>query len=155
MTVPPIAGATPPQSSAYFTPLRPKYVIPRLNTNIFSPSIANTHHVSPLVGAPPNPVLRGQDRRLGTPRPLTPNRARQLLLTPPQILRMPGFHRAVGQIHKKVHEAQHGRNPNQPLAPGEATADPGAIDRKQRFAKHFLDELRNQVRGKPTDLPRK
>ncbi|KAH7002348.1 hypothetical protein EDB80DRAFT_685518 [Ilyonectria destructans] len=70
-----------------------------------------------------------------------------------QILRMPGFHRAVGQIHRRVHEAQHGRNPNQPLAPGEATADPGAVDRKQRFAKHFLDELKNQVRGKPTDLP--
>ncbi|KAF7552518.1 hypothetical protein G7Z17_g4282 [Cylindrodendrum hubeiense] len=72
---------------------------------------------------------------------------------PLQILRMPGFHRAVGQIHKKVHEAQHGRNPNQPLAPGEATADPGAVGRKQRFAKHFFDELKNQVRGKPSDLP--
>ncbi|KAH6984538.1 hypothetical protein BGZ61DRAFT_534972 [Ilyonectria robusta] len=69
------------------------------------------------------------------------------------ILRMPGFHRAVGQIHRRVHEAQHGRNPNQPLAPGEATADPGAVDRKQRFAKHFFDELKNQVRGKPTELP--
>lgn len=84
---------------------------------------------------------------------------------------MPGFHRAVGQIHRRVHEAQYGRNPNQPLAPGEATglssssaimakkltvvipADPGAVDRKQRFAKHFFDELKNQVRGKPTELP--
>lgn len=32
-------------------------------------------------------------------------------------------------------------------------ADPGAVDRKQRFAKHFFDELKNQVRGKPTELP--
>ncbi|KAH7143607.1 hypothetical protein EDB81DRAFT_947664 [Dactylonectria macrodidyma] len=70
------------------------------------------------------------------------------------ILRMPGFHRAVGQIHKRVHEAQHGRNPNQPLAPGEATADPDAIGRRDRFAKHFFEELKNQVRGKPTELPR-
>lgn len=37
------------------------------------------------------------------------------------ILRRPGFHRAVGRIHRTIHEHQHGRNPHEPLAPGEAT----------------------------------
>ncbi|CAM1508874.1 Fc.00g026130.m01.CDS01 [Cosmosporella sp. VM-42] len=69
------------------------------------------------------------------------------------ILRQPGFHRAVGKIHRSIHEKKYGRNPHEPLAPGEATADPGADLRPQRFAKHFFDELKNQFRGKPTDLP--
>ncbi|KIL90030.1 hypothetical protein FAVG1_06768 [Fusarium avenaceum] len=38
-----------------------------------------------------------------------------------QILRRPGFHRAVGRIHKTINEKQYGRNPHEPLAPGEAT----------------------------------
>ena len=38
-----------------------------------------------------------------------------------QILRRPGFHRAVGKIHKTINEKQYGRNPHEPLAPGEAT----------------------------------
>ncbi|RSL72446.1 hypothetical protein CEP53_001077 [Fusarium sp. AF-6] len=70
-----------------------------------------------------------------------------------QILRRPGFHRAVGKIHKTINEKQYGRNPHEPLAPGEATADPNSNDRHQRFAKHFIDELKNQFRGKPTELP--
>ncbi|KAM5345918.1 hypothetical protein ACJ41O_011779 [Fusarium nematophilum] len=70
-----------------------------------------------------------------------------------QILRRPGFHRAVGRIHKTIHEKQHGRNPHEPLAPGEATADPNGNDKSQQFAKHFLDEIKNQFRGKPTEFP--
>ncbi|KAF4975587.1 hypothetical protein FZEAL_7640 [Fusarium zealandicum] len=69
------------------------------------------------------------------------------------ILRRPGFHRAVGRIHKTISEKQHGRNPHEPLAPGEATADPNSDVRRQRFARHFFDELKNQFRGKPTELP--
>ncbi|KAI8718276.1 hypothetical protein NCS52_00605900 [Fusarium sp. LHS14.1] len=69
------------------------------------------------------------------------------------ILRRPGFHRAVGKIHKTINEKQYGRNPHEPLAPGEATADPNSSDRHQRFTKHFIDELKNQFRGKPTELP--
>ncbi|KAM5357831.1 hypothetical protein ACJZ2D_015860 [Fusarium nematophilum] len=69
------------------------------------------------------------------------------------ILRRPGFHRAVGRIHKTIHEKQHGRNPHEPLAPGEATADPNGNDKSQQFAKHFLDEIKNQFRGKPTEFP--
>ncbi|KAL2687854.1 hypothetical protein Neosp_005423 [[Neocosmospora] mangrovei] len=38
-----------------------------------------------------------------------------------EILRRPGFHRAVGKIHKTINEKQYGRNPHEPLAPGEAT----------------------------------
>ncbi|TXB98808.1 hypothetical protein FocTR4_00013378 [Fusarium oxysporum f. sp. cubense] len=72
-----------------------------------------------------------------------------------QILRQPGFHRAVTRIHKTIHEKQHGRNPHEPLAPGEATADPNTSGKNSQFAKHFLDEIKNQFRGKPTDITRK
>ncbi|OAA57783.1 hypothetical protein ISF_07024 [Cordyceps fumosorosea ARSEF 2679] len=68
------------------------------------------------------------------------------------ILRRPGFHRGVGRIHKFIDEKQNGRLPHEPLAPGEATADPDAPDRARSFVKHFFDELRNQARGKPTDI---
>ncbi|KEY73831.1 hypothetical protein S7711_03125 [Stachybotrys chartarum IBT 7711] len=37
------------------------------------------------------------------------------------ILRQPSWHRFVGRIHRSVHERQYGRNPHEPLAPGEAT----------------------------------
>ncbi|KYK54871.1 hypothetical protein DCS_06832 [Drechmeria coniospora] len=66
-----------------------------------------------------------------------------------EILRQPGFHRAVGRIHRTVHERKHGRNPREPLAPGEATAEPG----RRGFLRLFFDELKNQFQGKPTDLP--
>ncbi|QGI67459.1 hypothetical protein CEK26_011410 [Fusarium fujikuroi] len=72
-----------------------------------------------------------------------------------EILRQPGFHRAVTRIHKTIHEKQHGRNPHEPLAPGEATADPNTAGKNSEFAKHFLDEIKNQFRGKPTDITRK
>ncbi|RTE81886.1 hypothetical protein BHE90_003570 [Fusarium euwallaceae] len=90
-------------------------------------------------------------RRIGTEpvNTIAPNRN----ANDPQILRRPGFHRAVGKIHKTINEKQYGRNPHEPLAPGEATADPNSNDRHQRFAKHFIDELKNQFRGKPTELP--
>ncbi|EGR45151.1 hypothetical protein MKX07_007271 [Trichoderma sp. CBMAI-0711] len=68
------------------------------------------------------------------------------------ILRQPGFHRAVGRIHRAIHEKQHGRNPHEPLAPGEATADPNPSSRADGFFKHFLSELKNQARGKPSDI---
>ncbi|KJZ79684.1 hypothetical protein HIM_01153 [Hirsutella minnesotensis 3608] len=68
------------------------------------------------------------------------------------ILRQPGFHRVVGRIHRAIDERQHGRNPHEPLAPGEATTDPNKVDRGRSFFQHFIDELKNQSRGKPTDL---
>ncbi|RSL86419.1 hypothetical protein CEP51_002784 [Fusarium floridanum] len=43
------------------------------------------------------------------------------------ILRRPGFHRAVGKIHKTINEKQYGRNPHEPLAPGEATGQPSWV----------------------------
>ena len=89
-----------------------------------------------------------------------------------QILRQPSFHRVVGRIHRAVNEKQYGRNPNEPLRPGEATgafqdrddvqsrrhidriaANPNVSDgRASSFFQHFRDEIRNQVRGKPTDI---
>ncbi|KAG6301112.1 hypothetical protein E4U09_005804 [Claviceps aff. purpurea] len=92
------------------------------------------------------------------------------------ILRQPGFHRAVGRIHRTIHERKHGRNPNEPLAPGEATgisppqhteyralkatfetsdmlaADPELSERRQTFTRHFMDELKRQFSGKPSNL---
>lgn len=66
------------------------------------------------------------------------------------ILRRPGFHRVVGRIHKTVHEAQHGRYPNEPLSQGEASANPNRGS--GGFLKFFKDEITNQFKGKPTDL---
>ena len=45
-----------------------------------------------------------------------------------QILRQPGFHRAVGRVHRAVNERKYGRDPNEPLSQGEAT---GAIHTRQ------------------------
>ncbi|KAL6875164.1 hypothetical protein J3F83DRAFT_548290 [Trichoderma novae-zelandiae] len=72
-----------------------------------------------------------------------------------QILRQPGFHRAVGRIHRAINEKHHGRNPHEPLAPGEATADPNPGGRPDGFLKHFLSELKNQARGRPSDVSNK
>ncbi|KAL2131703.1 hypothetical protein VTI74DRAFT_4722 [Chaetomium olivicolor] len=67
-----------------------------------------------------------------------------------QILRSPTFHRGVRRIHRTVEDIRYGRNPSEPLRQGEATADPS---RSGTFLKHFIEELRNQARGKPTDVP--
>ncbi|KAH6605828.1 hypothetical protein Trco_004981 [Trichoderma cornu-damae] len=72
-----------------------------------------------------------------------------------QILRQPGFHRAVGRIHRAINEKKHGRDPHEPLEPGEATADPNPGNRADGFFKHFIGELKNQARGKPTDISNK
>ncbi len=32
------------------------------------------------------------------------------------------------------------------------SADPNLPDRRRSFVKHFIDEMRNQARGKPTDI---
>ncbi|KAI0593964.1 hypothetical protein F4775DRAFT_463813 [Biscogniauxia sp. FL1348] len=66
-----------------------------------------------------------------------------------QLLRSPGFHRGVQRIHDQVHNIKYGRNPHEPLRQGEATKEPG-VD-VNGFLSHFYDELRNQLRGKPTN----
>ncbi|KAK4187863.1 hypothetical protein QBC35DRAFT_451876 [Podospora australis] len=68
-----------------------------------------------------------------------------------QILRSPGFHRGVGRIHKSVEELRYGRSVHEPLKQGEATADP-TRGQGGGFLKHFVDELKNQARGTPTDV---
>ncbi|KAL2268078.1 hypothetical protein VTJ83DRAFT_2924 [Remersonia thermophila] len=67
-----------------------------------------------------------------------------------QILRSPSFHRGVRRIHRTVEDLRHGRDPREPLRQGEATAEP---NRAGGFFKHFIEELKNQARGKPTDPP--
>ncbi|OIW26704.1 hypothetical protein CONLIGDRAFT_683661 [Coniochaeta ligniaria NRRL 30616] len=66
-----------------------------------------------------------------------------------QILRSPTFHRGVRHVHRKVEDLRHGRNPDEPLRPGEATEDP----HKTSFLQHFIDEVKNQIKGTPRDPP--
>jgi hypothetical protein len=66
-----------------------------------------------------------------------------------QILRSPGFHNGVRAIHRRVQDYRHGRNPDEPLRPGEATEDPSVS--KTGFLTHFIDEIKNQFRGTPSD----
>ncbi|KAG8162133.1 hypothetical protein KVR01_007898 [Diaporthe batatas] len=69
-----------------------------------------------------------------------------------RILRSPGFHNTVRRIHRRVQDQRHGRDPNEPLRPGEATELPGPNDNKS-FPKYFVEELMNQFRGSPTNPP--
>ncbi|KAL5601462.1 hypothetical protein BROUX41_002555 [Berkeleyomyces rouxiae] len=70
------------------------------------------------------------------------------------ILRRPGFHRAVGKIQRSVDDMRYGRNPDEPLRPGEATEEQRAAGdtttQGGSFMAHFVQELKNQARGVPT-----
>lgn len=68
------------------------------------------------------------------------------------ILRQPGFHRAVGRVHKTIHERRHGRDPGEPLAQGEATREQGTT-KGEGFWRHFWEEVGRQVRGREGDWP--
>ncbi|KAK3313965.1 hypothetical protein B0H66DRAFT_368812 [Apodospora peruviana] len=69
------------------------------------------------------------------------------------LLRSSRFHHGVRKIQRTVQDIRHGRNPDEPLREGEATEDPNL--EKGSFFGHFLDELRNQIRGAPTEPPKK
>ncbi|POS70392.1 hypothetical protein DHEL01_v211215 [Diaporthe helianthi] len=69
-----------------------------------------------------------------------------------RILRSPGFHNTVRRIHRRVQDQRHGRDPNEPLRPGEATELPGPNNKKS-FPKYFVEELMNQFRGSPINPP--
>lgn len=71
------------------------------------------------------------------------------------ILRQPGFHRAVGRVHKSIHERKHGRDPHEPLAQGEATREQGVGKRGDGFWRHFREEIGRQVRGQEGEWPGK
>ncbi|KAL1851083.1 hypothetical protein VTK73DRAFT_9466 [Phialemonium thermophilum] len=68
-----------------------------------------------------------------------------------QILRSPRFHHGVRRIHRTIEDIRHGRDPNEPLRPGEATEEPHL--QKTSFLAHFVEELRNQIRGTPSNPP--
>ncbi len=90
------------------------------------------------------------------------------------LLASPRFHRIVRRVHKEVEDIRHGRDPNQPLRQGEATGEfgllyqlymrfgtdewpylslePPTADRRG-FLHYFIDELKNQIRGTPTNPP--
>ncbi|PSR81669.1 hypothetical protein BD289DRAFT_489148 [Coniella lustricola] len=65
-----------------------------------------------------------------------------------QILRRPEFHHMVRGIHRRVQDHKYGRDPQDPLRPGEATGTPPT---PPPFLKYFAEEIRNQFRGSPTD----
>ncbi|KAL8302886.1 hypothetical protein RB601_008211 [Gaeumannomyces tritici] len=68
------------------------------------------------------------------------------------LMRRPGFHHFVGRIQREVDELQNGPHPNAPpLRPGEATEDPSRPG--SSFMRHFVDEVRNQIRGTPSEIP--
>lgn len=68
------------------------------------------------------------------------------------LMRRPGFHRFVARIHREVDELQNGPHPNAPpLRPGEATEHPSRAG--SGFMRHFVDEIRNQIRGTPSEMP--
>ncbi|KAI1843448.1 hypothetical protein JX265_013330 [Neoarthrinium moseri] len=67
------------------------------------------------------------------------------------LLRSPLFHRGVRQIHRKVEDIRHGHWPDDLLTKGKATAE---APRRDGFVRYFTEELRNQLRGRPTtELP--
>ncbi|RYP65779.1 hypothetical protein DL771_008144 [Monosporascus sp. 5C6A] len=68
-----------------------------------------------------------------------------------KLLRSPTFHRGVRRIHRNIEDYKYGRDPHDPLRPGEATRDPNAGT--SGFMNHFIDELRSQLRGTPTNPP--
>lgn len=85
---------------------------PQFNTNphpLTDPSRRPSQR-PPLPDPDPNPI------------PPPPNPAT------PQILKIPAFHHGVRRIHRAVEDLRHGRNPNEPLYPGEATGRWSAVD---------------------------
>ncbi|CAP62205.1 uncharacterized protein PODANS_5_11710, partial [Podospora anserina S mat+] len=72
---------------------------------------------------------------------------------PTKILQSPGFHHGVRRIHRRVEDFRYGRNPHEPLRQGEASADPReGYEQARSFFKYFIDELKNQAKGRPTDV---
>ncbi|KAK4664532.1 uncharacterized protein QC763_511710 [Podospora pseudopauciseta] len=70
-----------------------------------------------------------------------------------RILQSPGFHHGVRRIHRRVEDFRYGRNPHEPLRQGEASADPReGYEQARSFFKYFIDELKNQAKGRPTDV---
>ncbi|KAL1957978.1 hypothetical protein VTO42DRAFT_5370 [Malbranchea cinnamomea] len=63
-----------------------------------------------------------------------------------KLLSSPAFHRAVRRVHKTIHELRHGKAPE----------DMGGtrIDkpRLRDFFKYFREELKNQLRNRPTKM---
>ncbi|KAK0610368.1 hypothetical protein B0T17DRAFT_620855 [Bombardia bombarda] len=71
-----------------------------------------------------------------------------------RILQSPRFHHGVRKIHRTVEDLRYGRDPNEPLRPGEATEDPSLGKVKaDSFFRHFIEEIRNQAKGTSTDPP--
>lgn len=61
-----------------------------------------------------------------------------------RLLASPTFHRGVRNVHKKVHELRHGKDPAE--MGGTNIDNPDA----KGFLGHFIDELKEQAKGTPT-----
>ncbi|KAF7945512.1 hypothetical protein EAE96_010279 [Botrytis aclada] len=60
-----------------------------------------------------------------------------------RLLRSPTFHSAVRNVHKRLHEARHGKDPSE--MGGTNIDDP---EKNSRFVKYFKDEIKEQFWGK-------
>ncbi|EPE29589.1 hypothetical protein GLAREA_00749 [Glarea lozoyensis ATCC 20868] len=61
-----------------------------------------------------------------------------------RLLASPTFHRAVRNVHKKVHEARHGKDPAEM---GGTNIDSPGGSQIQRFAQNFKEEVKEQFWG--------
>ncbi|KFY22877.1 hypothetical protein V491_02693 [Pseudogymnoascus sp. VKM F-3775] len=62
-----------------------------------------------------------------------------------KLVSSPTFHRGVRRIHKGVHEFRYGKDPAE--MGGTKIDVPGG---EKGFLGHFIDELKEQIRGTPT-----
>ncbi|PSS07039.1 hypothetical protein M430DRAFT_45865 [Amorphotheca resinae ATCC 22711] len=61
-----------------------------------------------------------------------------------RLLKSPAFHRAVGRVHKKVHELRYGKDPAE--MGGTQIDKPGGTD-FNKFLRYYVEELKEQFYG--------
>ncbi|KAK1753599.1 hypothetical protein QBC47DRAFT_430393 [Echria macrotheca] len=101
-----------------------------------SPKTQSPRMRSPRIQSP-----KAQSPKVQIPKPQSPKRNGA-------VLRIPAFHHGVRRIHRTIEDFRYGRNPHEPLRPGEATEDPEKVRGDGGgFLRYFVEELRNQARG--------
>jgi len=64
-----------------------------------------------------------------------------------RLLSSPTFHRAVKGVHRKVHEIRTGEKVHDYSEMGGTNIDKLGPSDFQKFRKHFVQEIRDQIRG--------
>ncbi|MCJ1341465.1 hypothetical protein MMC09_006761 [Bachmanniomyces sp. S44760] len=65
-----------------------------------------------------------------------------------KLLQSPAFHRTVRAVHKRLHEARHGKDPEQMGGTNIDKAGDSKLDDAKRFWSHYLDEVKEQLNGR-------